>query len=834
MLNNFYLLTLRFPKLTLLILAAATALALSQLGNLRWETDARVYFPKGHPAITYDEHVADTFGVKDSIIIGIVNEGGIFNAESLARVERITQKVADLPGVLIQRRLDVASLSSASVFVGNDTEILNDRLMETVPQDEVSLAALKTKVYDNADLFVGNLVSADGKATMIRAKLKEGIEHRYSSYFQIKGILAAELGSGDDASEWWSGNSEKWQDSEDKKEGAQSDDKDWQSGSEDWDSASSWPKVISDMSADNGDRFYIAGRPVIEVSSGLNALEDLKLMVPLLLFAIAVTLFLMFRSMRGVLLPMLVVCLAIIWTLGVMAAFGVPMYTISTMLPVILVAVGIGDGIHLMSHYEDIVFDDPHRDRRHIVMRLMSELGLPLMITTLTTAVGFLSLWWAEMPPFRLFGIYTALGVVFCWLASVTMVPAVLSLIEPHVSGYLKRRRSMRLHDEAGTLVRLLVAGARAMVERRTLATVALLTLIAIIGFGARDVFVDSSWIADFREESEVVQANDMLNEKFDGTIFLSVVVDGKKNDAMKSPELLRKIEALQNYVDGLEDVGGSLSLVDYVKSVNKTFHSGDEAYDVLPATTAEIGQYLYLLTLSGRPEQLDTVVDYGYRQANITITIKTDHTQQLKQIIDSVNGFVATEFKGLDVDVNLAGSANNSYVWADLLIDSQAKAIVLSKLGIFLMAAFLFRSFLAGFLTVIPVIATTLIVAGMVGWLAIPLDVSTVLAAGVAIGVGVDYAVHYIFRYSRECKQGMAQAEASLKAVRTVGKAIVLNATVVTIGFLVLGLSQFPPHVKLGYFVSVYMVVACLAALLLLPLAFAWLKPRPQSIPAT
>jgi len=849
MFKMLYLYPIRFPRVAILTVLIVTVLALSQLSKLEWETDARVYFPKGHPAIEYDELVADVFGVKDSIVIGIVNEKGIFNTETLARVKRISDKLAQLPGVLTQRRQDIVSLSTASVFVGTSDEIANVALIDTVPQTAAGLQALRDTVFDNADMFVGNLVSADGKATMIRAKLKEGKEYRYQSYFQVKGILAAELGGGKPSGAWgggWSGNSNwsdkgGWQSSgadnenkadagdtaadADKEEAQDGQSQQW--GNKNWQSGGGWPQVISSQQAKNGDRFYIAGRPVIEVTSGLNAMDDMKLMIPLLVLAIAVALFLMFRSLRGVMLPLLVVSISIVWTLGFMAAVGVPLYTISTMLPVILVAVGIGDGIHLMSHYEDIVLENPHDDRRNIVARLMKELGMPLFITTLTTAVGFMSLWWAEMPPFRVFGVFTAIGITFCWLVSISLVPAMLSLMQPHISGYLKRRRSARVHDESSLLTRGLVGLASAIINNRKSASVIMAVVVIVSALGMRHLYVDSSWLSDFTDDSEVVMATDMLNKKFDGTIFLNVVVDGKHPDALKSPKLLQRIDRLQTYVEGLDDVGGSLSLVDYLKSTNKTFHAGDEAYDVIPASERDISEYLFLLSVSGRPEQLDTVVDFDYSQANITFMIRTDHTQRLKSIIHHVNQFVDNEFKGMDVKVNLAGSANNSYIWADLLINSQVMAILLSKLGIFLVAALLFRSLLAGLYTILPVSLTTLIVGGVAGFAGIPLDVSTVLAAGVAIGVGVDYAVHYIFRYHYQRNSDLAQADASLAAVRSVGKAIVLNAVVVTVGFLVLGMSQFPPHVKLGYFVSAYMVVACLSALTVLPLAYAWLQPR-------
>ena len=834
MLKSFFITVVRFPKAVLGLVSLATLLALAQFGDLAWETDARVYFPKGHPAIQYDEYVADTFGVKDSIIIAITNENGVFNPQTLERVARISEKVAALPGVLAQRRVDVASLATATVFTGTEDELINKPLMETVPRDEAALARMRKLVYDHADLFVGNLVSADGTATMIRVKLKEGIEHRYQSYFQVKGILMGELQQGEQSAAWpkdgkgsWpkDGGGE-WQDQESSGEnGEWGNNGQWENNGEWGDSG--WDKPLHEIQASNGDRFYMAGRPVIEVTSGQNALADLRIMIPLLVFTIIAALFFIFKNLRGVMLPMLVVAVAIIWTLGAMAAAGVPMYTISTMLPVILVAVGIGDALHILSHYEDIVLEDIHRDRRDIVVQLMNELGKPLLITTVTTAVGFLSLWWAEMPPFKVFGVFTALGIAFCWLASVTLVPAALALMPPHVSNYLQRRRSLRIHNEAGPLSRGLVKLARVVSARRTATVVLVLAVTVIVGAGAARLHVDSSWIGDFRDDSDIVQANDLLNRQFDGTIFLNVVIDGKEADALKSPRLLARMEALQERIDGLDDVGGSLSLVDYLKSTNKSLHADDEAYDALPATRQEISEYLFLLSISGRPEQLDAVVDYPYRQANITFAIKTDHTGRLKAIIDEVRDTVSRDFSDLDVEINLAGSANNSYVWADLLVKSQVLAILLSKIGIFLIAMLLFRSLTAGLYTVLPVTFTTVFVAGLAGWLQIPLDVSTVLAAGVAIGVGVDYSVHYIYRYALARKAGLGEQPAVLGAMRSVGKPIVFNALVVTAGFLVLGLSQFPPHVKLGYFVASYMMVACVAALILLPLAFACYRPR-------
>jgi len=376
MLRKLYATIVRFPKVSLATVVLVTVFFASQLHKLRWETDARVYLPKGHPAIIYDEKIDEVFGVKDAVIIGIVNDKGIFNPSTLARIKRMTEKVAALPGVIANRAIDVVSLSTASYFVGTDTEMGSKRLMVDAPTDAQEIEQIKKSVYDNADLFVGNIVSADGKAAMIRARLKEGITNRYKTYFQIKGIVGAEMGGGGGGGGWSSGGGN-WG-----KEGG-------------WQQQGQWSATQGGWTAqaDNGDRFYLAGRPVIEVTSGLNALQDMRIMVPMLILAMAIVLFVIFRTLRGVLLPLFVMAAAIIWTMGAMAVLDVPLYTISTMLPVILVAVGIGDGVHLMSHYYDNVLSDPYRDSKKIVLEVTQSLGPPLIITSVTTAIGFLSLW---------------------------------------------------------------------------------------------------------------------------------------------------------------------------------------------------------------------------------------------------------------------------------------------------------------------------------------------------------------------------------------------------------------------------------------------------------
>lgn len=879
MLKRIYAASIFYPKATIAIIAIVTIVLASQLTKLRWETDARVYLPKGHPAIIYDEKVDDIFGVKDNIIIGIENnQEGVFNVETLARIARITDKVAALPGVQAINNVDISSLSTATLFVGSETEIGTKLLMEKVPSTPEEVEALKKLVYDNPELYVGNIVSADGKAAMIRAKIKEGMQHRYETYFGVKTIIAQETGDWSGMQQNWSGGNQSWNKNASSEQPAavtstaqaetsptateavaESKDDWWKkqqmtavspdastaptTSSENAASPAApaaagasnpwWPGNTGDGSASTAtdkkavkDTFYLAGRPVIEVSSGLFALKDMVVMVPAIIGVMAFVLLLMFRSMRGVLLPLGALGIAIIWTLGLMAAVDVPMYTISTMLPVILVAVCIGYGVHIMSVYYDVTLANPHRPGAEIVRDVVRTLGTPLIMTSVTTGIGFLTFLFADMPPFRMFGVFSMIGIMFAWLVMITLLPAMLAILKPRVANYYEKRRAMRVYENQGRLSWMLSRAARLIDanKRVTIAVLGVLLLVTVAG--STQLFINSSWLSDFRKDSDVYKSTAMLNDKFSGTVFLNIVIEANEQDAFKDPQLLSKMEAMQAYLDKIEYVGDTLSVVDYLKSMNKSLHSADPNYLKIPSTREEIAEYLFLFSVSGRPEQLNQVVDLDYKTGLISVTIKTDYTRPLKHIIDEVNQYVAREFTGVDVKINLSGSANNSFIWADLLIGSQASSIIFSKVAIFIVASLVMMSIIFGVFVVVPITLSTVFVAGVAGLLKIPLDVSTALAAGIAIGVGVDYAIHYVYRYKieREQKDHIA---ATVETMRTTGRTIVLNAIVVIAGFGVLFLSEFPPHIKLGYFVAAYMVVSCIVTLVAMPVLTSYYKPK-------
>ncbi len=193
-----------YPKTVLLILLLLTGFFGSQLGKIRMETDADAMMPEGHPAIMYNDQVEDVFGIKDTMIVGIVNEqaGGIFSPGTLALVRRLTEKIASLKGVVAITDDDVVSLSTIDNIVGTEGGFEVAKFMEEQPTDAAAIKSLRKKIYDS-DMFVGGIVSRDGTATAIYAELENGLSNRAQVYRDIKALVSEEMNNGDRKKFMW-------------------------------------------------------------------------------------------------------------------------------------------------------------------------------------------------------------------------------------------------------------------------------------------------------------------------------------------------------------------------------------------------------------------------------------------------------------------------------------------------------------------------------------------------------------------------------------------------------------------------------------------------------
>lgn len=759
-----------YPKTTILIVLLVTAGFFVQMKKVRTETNTDAFFPKSHPAILYHYKVEDIFGVRSPMVLGVVDEGpdGIFNPRTLGIIAHLTETLQGLQGIMED---DVDSLSTLKNIEGKG-DLLDVRpFMTEVPQTPEAIEALKQAVFRN-EIFLGNIVSRDGKAASIFAQYEDGID-KHAMFYTIKEIVDAER------------------------------------------------KKHPDV------QIFFSGRPVMEGLIGVLLKADMGRLFPIVMLVVLVVLFLTFRSVRGVVLPFAVVLASVFWTLGLMGLTGIPFFAITTVMPVILLAMGVADGIHILSAYYDRAYDHPDTPKQQLVMDTMAELWPPVVMTSVTTAIGFSTLGFTSVVPFRAFGFMTAFGILAAMVFSLTVIPAGLTLMSVKVPRAMRKRRKRGAELAHSNLAgRFLFWGGR-LIGNHTLAVVGIMVLIVLVSFsGWPRIVVDESLSGNFDKGSEVVYADGILNRYFNGTTPLNVVVETENADDIKDPALLQRIDAMQATIEAVPRVGATTSIAEFLKRMNMEMNEGQQARYVIPDSKELAAQYLLLYSLSGDPDDFEDVVEDEYRMANVRVQLTSDHYYHVKPAIAAVNQAIRDHFADGTVKVNLAGQANNSYTVINMVLQNQIQSVVLAIMAVFLLTSLLFRSFVAGAFCALPITVATIINFGVMGYFGVTLGVITAMTANIGIGVGIDYAIHFVYRYRLLGQSHDDPVTVTEHTMVTTGKAIFFNAVVVAAGFAVLIFSLFPLHKNLGILVALNMSTSFIGAMTVLPALLNWIRP--------
>jgi hypothetical protein len=261
----------------------------------------------------------------------------------------------------------------------------------------------------------------------------------------------------------------------------------------------------------------------------------------------------------------------------------------------------------------------------------------------------------------------------------------------------------------------------------------------------------------------------------------------------------------MQTDVESIEIVGSSFGLTDYLLRMNKVMHADDETFNIIPETSDLIAQYLLLYEMSGDPENLWQVTDFDYQKLNVTFQLKSDDSKSINSAMDRIESY-RDEFKSLNIDMNFAGSGYKALVFTDLILQGQIASLLLSLVIVAVLLSLMFKNVVAGLTGTVPIIITAAISFGVMGLLNIPLSTTTALMSSISIGIGIDYAVHFIDRYRENTRKTKNMKLAIQRTMHHSGRAIVFNAAVVIAGFMVMLFSVFPPNRELGFLVSLNM----------------------------
>jgi hypothetical protein len=337
----------------------------------------------------------------------------------------------------------------------------------------------------------------------------------------------------------------------------------------------------------------------------------------------------------------------------------------------------------------------------------------------------------------------------------------------------------------------------------------------------------ETNYITFFSKNSEVRIANDLVNEHFGGSNTIEVIVNTGQVNGIESPDFLQRVKEFQNQAEHIDKLAHPMSIVDLLEEENKALHGGQEEYNRLPGQG--IAQYLLLLE-SDDDQIVDDFIDFDHQEARIRIMTSSTESRETKIILSKIQAMADDYFRESGHKVTVTGVPVLSDKLQDLIISSQIRSLISAIIFAFIVTSLLLRSALKGLACSAPIAVTVLANFGIMGWTAIPLDVATSMIASVAVGIGIDYAIHLYTRYQEEIDEGASVQDALEAAIHTVGRANYFNAFAVTAGFLVLLFSNFPPLRTFGLLTSVTMLLSLTGAMLLLP-ALIHFKDQAQTV---
>ena len=537
--------------------------------------------------------------------------------------------------------------------------------------------------------------------------------------------------------------------------------------------------------------------------------RDLRNLVPIVVLVIATTLYFTFRSFLGVLVPLLTVGAALTWTVGLMIWYGIPVSMISMAMPVILVTLGIASGIHILNKYLETLGQGMSKESA--LQETFATITSPVLMAAFTTAAGFASLITAFVQPIKEFGVITAVGVMIAMTLSLSLIPAMLVL--------WKKPEVKQEKREAGVLNRFLKTLTQWTISRPAYITAIAVVIVLVFGFGATRITLESNIVNYFGANSPVKKGTMVIEEIFGGSMQISVVVDTGVEDGFKDPAMLEELIVIQDYLNSWDSINHATSLADVVRELNQALWEGDPEFYAVPETREGVAQQLLLFSMQGG-SGLDSLVSYDYSRALVTAQMKTLDADMLGDTIAAVESYLAELYRDRsDISVKLVGTPKVMMRLMNRYVQTQISSLASSSVAVGLIVAALMKSVLLGILTLVPLFFTVLINFGLMGYAGLPLDAVTSIIAGVVIGLGVDYAIHYISRYRLERANGHQMEQALLNTGVSAGRGIFFNALALVIGFMVLVFSHFRAIAVFGFLISVTMVVSSFAALVVIPL---------------
>ena len=749
------------PRLVITLVCVVTVVSIIFIPRIRLRLDGRSLIPSDLPQFAEGDQAALRFELRDLVLIGVGNEeSSVYTPETLQRIARLSDGLSRVEGVVAG---SVVSLSTVPRVALVEGKVDTDPLFRPEHQlDTETIQQLRRDVVRRG-YNTGMLVSADGKGAAIIAKVEPGAD-RYRLLEETRALIASES-SGKDA-------------------------------------------------------VYLSGSALAQAILGQATARDLARLIPVVIAVLGVMLFLSFRHPAPALLSLTEIGVSLVWMAGLMGLTGQPVFVTTLVLPVVLICVGVSDDVYALGHYFNEAVRAEGLTTEETIVAAFSSAARPVGMTAVSTVVGLLSMAAVSLNPLRVFGMFGAAAIIFSTLFTFSLVPALLALLKPQIGRKGDRDQMAEAIGgrPAKSALRLLTGWAT---PRRV--AVCALMLAACATLATTRLRVDDSWIRNLPAHSDIVRGDRFFNKKMAGTTALELMVDAKHGGWFNSREGMSALGSLEWVLARAPHVGAVNCLFNDMVRTNSSLVAGlsYSAYRAalqsgrVPLRQEDVEGALKVLSHSSQAPIRERV-DGQNRLARITVFIRDADYTRIDDVLRAAER--ETSNQGLGHKIVPFGDGWISYLTVRLLVEGQEFSIALALVTDLILITILLGSVRMGLIAVLPVALSLLLVLAALALAGTPLGIANSMFAGIALGIGLDFAIHMTTTYRESLRQGMPAAEALRSTLEITGPAVCVSAASITAGFSVLLLSEIAPNVQLGVMICLCLLACAVTTLLLIP----------------
>ncbi|MFT4770774.1 MAG: putative RND superfamily exporter protein [Cryomorphaceae bacterium] len=727
----------------LILLLAISAFFASTLPNTGFDYNFDKFFKPDDQATKYFQIHRDTFSTdNDFILVGLVNEAGVFETDFLTEIEELTAALKEMPHIT-----SVLSPTNAKVRVREPlTGSVFQRPLLSGKRDLDS-----NRVFSDPSVL-GNLFSTDTTAISIVAMTKEFLNKDESDE------LAESLNA-----------------------------------------------ILSNYDFDG---VHLSGRAIGQVVFIKKIQSEFVMFMSIAMGFVVVLLFIMFRSFRGVILPIFTVLLAVIWSVGILNLAGKGISILLNMLPPVIFVVGMSDAVHLYSRYLEEL--KKGLSKKESIKLMTTDTGLATLLTSITTSIGFASLWFTGIPSLQEFGVLTAVGVMAAFVIAIIMMPACLTLFsEP--KRYLESNSTQKWDGFLLALFNVVTKN-----RKKIFITTGLLSVAMIAGITTIDL--NNYLLEDLKKSEKLRQDFTFFDQYFSGVRPFDMGLEWDNEVDLSDPEYFQSLDKIHHFLEANYRVGAVMSPLSVLKELNRSNHGGRNEFYRLPEKEGELKLLLkdYKKILStGKISNL-TTEDGGY--IRVLGRVGDLGAQHFASKNEELNDFLEREGIAKNATVTITGTGTLIDRTNQTLVESLSKGLGAAFILISILMGLMFRSFRMVLIALVPNLLPLLAVGAVMALAGINLNMSTSIIFTIAFGIAVDDTIHLLSRYKLELMKGKSQYDAMRNAYLHTGKALIITSIILFGGFIGLCFSSFQSTFFIGLFVTLTLGFALLFDFTLLP----------------